>query len=166
MQKFHSCMIFLLFVGKLSWLYSNSKHLIIIRKKKFAGKPLRLEANLRKPQKFSTANNLHYTVDLRFLYKMVSLIGYTYCAFIPCMHIIIINTGPYVEILKGVLVWPSRHAKKIVIFQYSKYAWMKVSANNGTHNHATAPKQSGYNTTVHIANYCLFSRWWQLCMYE
>ena len=47
---------------------------------------------------------------------------------------------------KGVLVWPSRQSKmqgaldtdKIVIFQHSKYAWigwMKVSANNGTHNH-------------------------------
>ena len=47
--------------GKLSRLYSNSKHLII-KKKKFAGKPLRLEANPRKPQTFSTANDLHYTV--------------------------------------------------------------------------------------------------------
>ena len=49
-------MIFL-FVGKLSRLYSNSKHLII-RKKKFAGK-LTIGAN---PRKFSTANDLHYTV--------------------------------------------------------------------------------------------------------
>ena len=32
------------------------------RKKKFAGKPSRLEANPRKPRKFSTANDLHYTV--------------------------------------------------------------------------------------------------------
>ena len=32
------------------------------RKKKFTGKPSRLEANPRKPQKFSTANDLHYTV--------------------------------------------------------------------------------------------------------
>ena len=32
------------------------------KKEKFAGKPSRLEANPRKPQKFSTANNLHYTV--------------------------------------------------------------------------------------------------------
>ena len=31
-------------------------------KKKFAGKPSRLEANPRKSQKFSTANNLRYTV--------------------------------------------------------------------------------------------------------
>ena len=31
-------------------------------KKKFAGKPSRLEANPRKPRKFSTANDLHYTV--------------------------------------------------------------------------------------------------------
>ena len=46
--------------GKLSRLYSNSKHLII--RQKFAGKPLQLEANPRKPQKFSTANDLHYTV--------------------------------------------------------------------------------------------------------
>ena len=60
MEKFHGCMI-LLFAGKLSRSYTNLKHLII-RKKKFAGKPLRLEANLRKPQKFSTANDLHYTV--------------------------------------------------------------------------------------------------------
>ena len=29
---------------------------------KFAGKPSRLEANPRKPRKFSTANDLHYTV--------------------------------------------------------------------------------------------------------
>ena len=32
------------------------------RKKKIAGKPLRLEANPRKPRKFSTTNDLHYTV--------------------------------------------------------------------------------------------------------
>ena len=32
------------------------------RKKEFAGKPSRLEANLQKPRKFSTANDLHYTV--------------------------------------------------------------------------------------------------------
>ena len=32
------------------------------RKKKIAGKPLRLEANPQKLQKFSTANDLHYTV--------------------------------------------------------------------------------------------------------
>ena len=51
----------LLFAGKLSQLHSNSKHLIIERKK-FAGKPSRLEAKLRKPRKFSTANDLHYTV--------------------------------------------------------------------------------------------------------
>ena len=49
----------LLFAGKLS--YNNSKHLII-RKKKIAGKSSRLEANPRKPRKFSTANNLHYRV--------------------------------------------------------------------------------------------------------
>ena len=60
MEKFHVCMIFLLFAGKLSRLYSNLKHLI--RKKKFAGKPSRLEANPPKPRKFSTANDLHYTV--------------------------------------------------------------------------------------------------------
>ena len=46
--------------GKLSRLYSNSKHLII-RQKKIAGKPSRLEANPWKPRKFSTANDLHYT---------------------------------------------------------------------------------------------------------
>ena len=34
------------------------------KKKKFAGKPSRLEANPRKPRKFSTANDLHYTVCL------------------------------------------------------------------------------------------------------
>ena len=59
MEKFHGCMI-LLFAGKLSQLYSNLKHLII--KKKFAGKPSRLEANPRKLQKFSTTDDLHYTV--------------------------------------------------------------------------------------------------------
>ena len=32
------------------------------RKKKFAGKPSRLEANPQKPRKISTANDLHYTV--------------------------------------------------------------------------------------------------------
>ena len=32
------------------------------KKKKFAGKPSRLEANPRKPRKFSTANDLHYMV--------------------------------------------------------------------------------------------------------
>ena len=51
----------MLFVGKLSRLYSNLKHLII-KRKRFAGKPSRLEANPRKPQKFSTANNWHYMV--------------------------------------------------------------------------------------------------------
>ena len=51
----------LLFAGKLLRLYSNSKHLII-KKKIFAGKLSRLEANPRKSQKFSTANDLHYTV--------------------------------------------------------------------------------------------------------
>ena len=57
--KFRGCMI-LLFTGKLLRLHSNSKHLII-KKKKFAGKPSRLEANPRKPQNFSTASDLHYT---------------------------------------------------------------------------------------------------------
>ena len=60
-EKFRGCMIFLLIAGKLSRLHSNSKHLII-KKKKFAGKLSRLEANPRKPQKFSTVNDLHYTV--------------------------------------------------------------------------------------------------------
>ena len=32
------------------------------RKAKFTGKPSRLEAKPRKPQKFSAANDLHYTV--------------------------------------------------------------------------------------------------------
>ena len=32
-------------------------------KEKFAGKPSRLEANPRKPRKFSAANDLHYTVE-------------------------------------------------------------------------------------------------------
>ena len=62
MEKFHGCMIFLLFAGKLSRLYSNSKHLIANKKEKFTGKPSRLEANPRKPRKFSTVNDLHYTV--------------------------------------------------------------------------------------------------------
>ena len=60
-EKFRGCMVFLLFAGKLSRLYSNSKHLII-QKKKFAGKPSRLEVNPREPRKFSTTNDLHYTV--------------------------------------------------------------------------------------------------------
>ena len=34
-------------------------------RKKFAGKPLQLEANLQKPQKFFTANDLHYMVHKR-----------------------------------------------------------------------------------------------------
>ena len=38
----------------------------IIRQKKFAGKLLPLEANPRKPQKFSTMNDLHYTVYCTF----------------------------------------------------------------------------------------------------
>ena len=59
--KVRGYMIFLLFVGKLLRLYTNLEHLII-RKKKFAGKPSRLEANPRKPQKFSTTNELHYMV--------------------------------------------------------------------------------------------------------
>ena len=33
------------------------------KKKKFAGKPSRFEANPRKPRKFSAANDLHYTVS-------------------------------------------------------------------------------------------------------
>ena len=41
--------------------FKCKKHLII-RKKYFAGKHSRLEANPRKPQKFSTSNDLHYTV--------------------------------------------------------------------------------------------------------
>ena len=61
-EKFHGCMILLLFAGKLLRLYRNSKHLIIT-KKKFAGNLSRLEANPRKPQKFSTVNDLHYTVS-------------------------------------------------------------------------------------------------------
>ena len=35
-------------------------------KKKFAGKPSRLEANPRKPRKFSTMNDLHYTVPVNY----------------------------------------------------------------------------------------------------
>ena len=30
---------------------------------------------------------------------------------------------------------------------------MKVFANNGTHNHTTAPKQSGHNTTNNYTAY-------------
>ena len=42
------------------------------RKKKFAGKPSQLEFNLQKLRKFSTANDLHYTV----VYKCIdSLVG-------------------------------------------------------------------------------------------
>ena len=62
--------------GKVLWLYDlviRGKTFVIVqqfetpfnRKKKFAGKPLRLEANPQKPRKFSTANNLHYTVSGR-----------------------------------------------------------------------------------------------------
>ena len=39
--------------------------------KKFAGKPSRLEANPQKPQEFSTANNLHYTVCTVYVYEML-----------------------------------------------------------------------------------------------
>ena len=63
----------LLFAGKLSRLYSNLKNLII-RKEKFAGKPSRVEPNLRKPQKFSTANDLHYTV-LTLKKALIKLVG-------------------------------------------------------------------------------------------
>ena len=37
--------------------------------KKFAGKPSRLEANPRKPRKFSTVNDLHYTV-LNYFFRL------------------------------------------------------------------------------------------------
>ena len=57
-SRFHDLLVIR---GKLLRLYSNSKHLII-KKKKFAGKPSRLEANPQKPRKFSTANDLHYMV--------------------------------------------------------------------------------------------------------
>ena len=39
------------------------------KKKKFAGKPSRLETNLRKLRKFSTANDLHYTVYTNMMYE-------------------------------------------------------------------------------------------------
>ena len=60
--------------GKVSWLHDllviRGKTFAIVqqfetpynRKKKITGKPLRLEANPQKPQKFSTVNDLHYTV--------------------------------------------------------------------------------------------------------
>ena len=60
--------------GKLSWLHDlfviHRKTFAIVqqfeipcnKKEKFAGKLSRLEANPRKVQKFSTVNNLHYTV--------------------------------------------------------------------------------------------------------
>ena len=60
--------------GKVSWLHDllviRGKTFVIVqqfetpyyRKKKFAEKPSRLEAN---PQKFSTANDLHYTVSIK-----------------------------------------------------------------------------------------------------
>ena len=35
------------------------------KRKKFAEKPLRLEANPRKLRKFSTTNDLHYTVSFK-----------------------------------------------------------------------------------------------------
>ena len=38
------------------------------KKKKFAGKPLRLGTNPRKLRKFSTTNNLHYTVTSVYPY--------------------------------------------------------------------------------------------------
>ena len=69
---------------------------------------------------------------------------------------------------RGFLVLPSRQSKmwgsvgwahrlwqNCGIFQHSKYAWMMVSANNGTHNHTTTPKMNGHNITY---NYRLFSR--------
>ena len=61
--------------GKLSWLADLSvihgKTFAIVqqfethynKRQKFAGKPSPLEANPRKPRKFSTANNLYYTVN-------------------------------------------------------------------------------------------------------
>ena len=72
MEKFHGCMILLLFAGKLSRLYSNSKHLIIT-KKKFADKLSPLEANPQKPRKFSTVNDLHYTV---FQQEALQILGF------------------------------------------------------------------------------------------
>ena len=60
--------------GKISWSHNllliSGKTFAIVqqfetlcnKKEKFAGKPSRLEANPRKPRKFSTANDLHCTV--------------------------------------------------------------------------------------------------------
>ena len=52
----------------------QSKECFIIANKKLAGKLLRLQANPLKPQKFSTINNLHYTVSVNkitYHYKYV-----------------------------------------------------------------------------------------------
>ena len=62
--------------GKVSWLHDlviRRKTFTIVqqfetlKKKKFAGKPSRLEANPRKMQKFSAANDLHNTVFVDIL---------------------------------------------------------------------------------------------------
>ena len=60
--------------GKVSWLHDllviRGKTFTVVqqfetpynKKEKFNGKPSRLEANLQKLRKFSTTNDLHYTV--------------------------------------------------------------------------------------------------------
>ena len=80
MEKFHGCMILLLFAGKLSRLYSNLKHLIIT-KKNFTGKLSRLETDPGKPRKFSTVNDLHYTVV-----QLLSLIFFKISQLIDIIH--------------------------------------------------------------------------------
>ena len=48
------------------------------RKKTFAGKPSRLEANPRKPRKLSTANDLHYTVYWNFVCSVTRRVGFVH----------------------------------------------------------------------------------------
>ena len=100
--------------------------------------------------KFSASKDLCYTVatsyieesqciwELSHSYHLVSYIAVHICSLFNA------HVRPICRDFKrGILVWRSRQSKmqgppdtdKIVIFQHSNYAWMKVSANNGTHNH-------------------------------
>ena len=45
----------------------NPRNTLLQERKKFAGKLSRLQANLQKPQKFSTMNDLHYNMVVTFL---------------------------------------------------------------------------------------------------
>ena len=103
--------------GKLSRLYSNSKYLII-KRKKFAGKPSQLEANPRKPRKFSTANDLHYTVyhfaqpnndcSIRVYWSFITMYLYCYNIYftLPYYAGIMINTCS--DLLCPKLCWHNR----------------------------------------------------------